>query len=437
MYAKIQNNGVCPVDRFFVLGLTTSRSNDEKIGQFGSGAKHAMFTLLRAGLDVVIYSGHSRITFLTKDEISGGHEYKKVFAVVDGVEHPLNIALSFGELDWKNAVDMAMRELIANAIDASDSIEDVLVAITTGNPEPCDGKTTVYVEANQDVKNYVGDLEHRFLQFDGKDYKTGQIIDKDVSDKVRFYHKGVFVKFGQTNSLFDYNFGDDMAIDESRNMEAHNCSSIVAKYLSKDPQRLRKIFRVLNKSDKYYETELYSFTLEHQAAFNSEIWQKAWEMEYGPKALVVHIDNGHLVEKAMENGYRCILVANNSWYGALIKAGIKTPISVIDELDENGNEILLPSPLISHNVQVVWEWFEELNMTLDKNKPSVVMFKSNTGKPIMGFVKDDCIYINEEAQSSVQTVFEELSHYISGHMDETRAFQNFLIEYAVRRSNDS
>ena len=155
MYAKIQNPGVCPTDRFTILGLTTSRNSQEKIGQFGSGAKHAILTLLRAGVSFVIYSGCTKINFFTKTKVSGGHEYEQVYVSIDGEETALNVALGFGELDWKESIEMAMRELIANAIDASLDINDVMVTIT--NQEPCgyDNKTTIYVDANLDIQNYV------------------------------------------------------------------------------------------------------------------------------------------------------------------------------------------------------------------------------------------------------------------------------------------
>ena len=42
MFLMIANNGVAPVQSFTVLGVSTARGNSDKIGQFGSGAKHGL-----------------------------------------------------------------------------------------------------------------------------------------------------------------------------------------------------------------------------------------------------------------------------------------------------------------------------------------------------------------------------------------------------------
>jgi hypothetical protein len=434
MYAKIQNNKTCPVDRFLVLGLTTSRDNDNAIGQFGSGSKHAVFTLLRAGLEVVIYPGQSEIRFKTKTKISGGHEYHQIYAIVDGEEQSMNVALDFGELDWKNEIDMAMRELVANAIDSSDSIYDVMISCGDYTPSPCENKTTVFVKANQEVKDYIADLDNRFLQFDGNEYKEGQIITKENEDKVRFYHKGVFVRFGDTNSLFDYNFGDDIKIDESRNLDNVSMASAVAGYLSKSSHHLYSILKILNSNKSYYETELYSFSLERGARNNKEIWQAAWNRVFGPKSVIVHVSDGYIIDKARNKDYKCILIQNNSWYSALVKAGIPTPMQVLEDVSKDGHEIIHPTSLLRSNFERVWDWFLQFDMNNDKLKPNLFMFRTQiSGTKIkMGYREDDGIYINEECQTSLRTIFHEISHYISDAGDETREFEQFLVDFAVK-----
>ena len=60
MFLCVQNPGVAPVEGFTLLGVSTSRGETGTIGQFGSGAKHAINTLLRAGLKLTIYCGKTR-----------------------------------------------------------------------------------------------------------------------------------------------------------------------------------------------------------------------------------------------------------------------------------------------------------------------------------------------------------------------------------------
>ena len=55
MYLLVQNPGVAPVEGYTLLGVSTTRNCGVAgtIGQFGSGAKHAINTLLRAGLKLL------------------------------------------------------------------------------------------------------------------------------------------------------------------------------------------------------------------------------------------------------------------------------------------------------------------------------------------------------------------------------------------------
>ena len=71
MFLCIQNPGVAPVEGFTLLGVSTTRDCgvEGTIGQFGSGNKHAINVLLRAGLKVIVYCGKTRLDFQTRDEV--------------------------------------------------------------------------------------------------------------------------------------------------------------------------------------------------------------------------------------------------------------------------------------------------------------------------------------------------------------------------------
>jgi hypothetical protein len=68
MQLLIQNPGVSPIEGFLLLGVSMTRDCgvEGTIGQFGSGTKHAINVLLRAGLKVVVYCGKTRLEFLTR-----------------------------------------------------------------------------------------------------------------------------------------------------------------------------------------------------------------------------------------------------------------------------------------------------------------------------------------------------------------------------------
>ena len=64
----ISNKGEIPLHMLSHLGISTSRNDSSKIGQFGSGAKHGILTALRHGIDLEIWSGQNKILPASEDE---------------------------------------------------------------------------------------------------------------------------------------------------------------------------------------------------------------------------------------------------------------------------------------------------------------------------------------------------------------------------------
>jgi hypothetical protein len=185
-YLLIQNRGEAPVEAFTLLGASLSRSDGGLIGQFGSGAKLAITTLLRKGLKVTIYTGLTRLEFKTKvitinDGIEERQE-RQVYVQFGGTSKKkldLGWVVGFGELDW-DGEDMAIREFVGNAIDRTikqgDSVRDahtdrdLAVEIVSEDARRAQaGYTRVFIEANEACENYVDELPRRFLHFTNVD----------------------------------------------------------------------------------------------------------------------------------------------------------------------------------------------------------------------------------------------------------------------------
>ena len=122
-YLLIQNHGEAPIDGYITLGYSSTRNCgiDGAIGQFGSGAKHAINLCLRHGLPVWVYCGRTRLEFsLEKEVIDDGLNEETVYHVVyrkgNNEYCRTGWVLDFGVLDWDD-VGMGVRELISNAID--------------------------------------------------------------------------------------------------------------------------------------------------------------------------------------------------------------------------------------------------------------------------------------------------------------------------------
>lgn len=225
-YVVIENSGICPVQGFSVLGVSTARGKATKIGQFGTGCKQAVNLLIRKGLTPVIFCGEQKLEFTTKPEMMEDKAYDRVF--MNG--EPLGFSTEFGALDW-NDTGMAIREFVSNAWDSGNCtvrLSEIL--------EAKKDHTRVYIPYCPEVKEYVNNLRRNFLQFDELHEK--KYLNKEDPTKVRIYRRGVYVRTlelpEQHISLLDYNI--DIPIDESRNFTSSGAEAEVKKMIWRDPE---------------------------------------------------------------------------------------------------------------------------------------------------------------------------------------------------------
>ena len=272
----IQNRGVAPVEAFTLLGASLSRDESSLIGQFGSGAKLAITTLLRAGLNVTIFCGKTRLDFKTKPiTISDGiveKEEQQVYVQFGGTSKKkldLGWTLGMGALDWRNS-DMAIREFVANAIDRTvkqgDSVKDAhtdcdlhIGLVEDERVRAQDGYTRVFIDANEECEKYVANLNKHFLHFTSIPISQ-QILPKEGRGKSRIYLEGVFVceLKDSADALCDYNFRKgQIEIDESRNLNEYVVRAAIGRlYKNADVPDLVRVLTALDRGEACLETGL-------------------------------------------------------------------------------------------------------------------------------------------------------------------------------------
>ena len=67
-YLTIVNKGIVDINSFRLLGASSKRNDETKIGFFGSGLKYAIAYLLRQGIELKVFAGNEEIIFSTKSE---------------------------------------------------------------------------------------------------------------------------------------------------------------------------------------------------------------------------------------------------------------------------------------------------------------------------------------------------------------------------------
>jgi hypothetical protein len=436
-YLLIQNKGEAPVEAFTLLGASLSRSDDGLIGQFGSGAKLAITTLLRAGLKVTVYCGLTRLEFKTKTiTINDGLEEqqkRQVYVQFGGTSKKkldLGWVLDFGALDWQNT-DMAIREFVANAIDRTikqgDDVReahtdcDLIVGIVPEDARRAQaGYTRVFVEANDSAQEYVDNLPHKFLHFSSVDLNKRILPKLGDRRKAQIYYNGVFVREldSHPDSIADYNFtGGQITIDESRNLDEYSARASIARlYRDGSHDDVVRFLRAVDKGIECQETKLDCYKVACSQA------------------------DGIVGEIARRKGFNLGIIAEPSMMEIIKSFEIPTTDNVLSGEERRGRTITAPTFEAIDAVDTVWEWIAATDLIdMEKcPKPIIKGFDeiTNAESDCFGFVKPggDTVHIRNDLGGDIllETALEEVTHYVTGSGDKTRDFQNFLMRLLIR-----
>ena len=452
MYLMIQNPGVCPVEGFTVLGLSSSRGKESAIGQFGSGTKHATNLLLRNSLGPQIFCGLRRLHFFTKPKkMEDGlteTDYNGVFLNDDGDIKDLGYALEYGEIDWQD-LTMALREYVCNAIDrtvaefGTHKHKDLVVDVT-GTPAPRDGCTRIYIPWSKEIQEFVNELPVRFLHFfgDGNSINV-PLINRTKEGKARVYRKGVFIREMSRESTFDYNFNEEVKIDEARNLSEYGVRQVAVKYvlMHATVPELSKMFRQIMKARVTFEASFNSYdTGDILTVDVCEKIRVAWA-DASDGGIMIKSDMGLIADQCRRKGHHIAIMPSDGWFEILKKCAVPTWISILSQDESEGIDICVATPDVKEVLEECWNRLWGCGLIPSYNeKPAIASFNmapTDGEESIFGMCRRGKILINMSiAQGKCEhlysTMLEELAHYITKSGDTSRDLQNFAFTAAVK-----
>jgi hypothetical protein len=450
MYLMIRNPGVADYRGFCLIGASTSRTTEATIGQFGSGSKLSIALLLRNNIRPVIFTGNLKMEFFSKPETMNGQTFNRVCLKfggkdVDGTSKTTTeeqgFCLEWGEQDWDN-VHMAVREFVSNAIDGSivngGTYKDVELEIV-GAPRAKAGYTSVFLPYTTEVESVYRDLGIAFLHFGHAEHLQEKLLPKlDEDNQVRIYKKGVLAAKFEGPSVFDYNLGNELTLDESRNASEYDVRSAVAEAIAEaDPAQIVKLLAHMTSSADVWEAKLHESRLasryvsEEVHEGRARNWQLAWMAFAGKDGVAT--SGLSLMNKFVEaKGYRPVSILSNSWLRALGAYGIATEMTVLSRSEQEGKELLPPTSDMIEAVDWSWGLAESFALTNGKRKPEVKMFKEimKAEAQCRGFYENNCVYLHTDLLSGFllnKVALEECVHHITGATDNSRDFQDYLL----------
>ena len=472
MFLCVQNPGAAPVEGFTLLGVSTTRDCgvEGAIGQFGSGNKHAINVLLRAGLKVFVYCGRTRLDFQTRDdEIDDGltrKPIKRVVCKLGGTSTrtiDLGWVLDFGAIDWTD-VSMALREFVSNAIDRTlreengefiPAMQDGRLAVTTVDDDKVkakDGYTRVYVESNEAVQRYVSELPKRFLHFSADPSQVKRAFlpksDRNINGKrtAVIYRAGVHVREIEDcadASVYDYNFtADQLAIDECRNSSDWTIRAAIAKlYCKATTRELIPVFQALVDQKEVFEARLDPDYIaptwcEAPKEEQKQSWQKAWQAVAADAVLCG--PSASITEFVGRKGFEAKSIKSDNLVKAAQRFGIKTDYDVLSGAEKNGHEKLPATEAAQAAVDEVWGWLTTYKLTNGREKPAVGCFRDvmNAGSRTFGFQDATGVYVADDqagvrSAPLLKTVLEECLHWVTDAGDNSRDLQDIAFRMIV------
>ena len=314
-YIMIENSGEADLMSFILMGASPKRNDPNKIGMFGTGAKHAIAWMLRNHLSFIIYSGNNKFEFITEDIMLKDKTFKRIVAVInDSRKEYTSMVTDLGELDW--SAWKVVREIVCNAIDEGNWNIVNKTDIVQSKP----GYTRAYLEINRDLLAVIDEWD-KYFTFDREgvlfENEHGKIITNLYPNKQLIYRKGVLVFENDAPALFSYDLYN-VAITEDRVIKDTHRANVEVSLLVAACDSGRVIGNILNAFEKdvtTYETKNLSF--DSWFASRNYKFSEAWMDRIGDRKILIRGRDEIRAQRLPANEY---IMLNEDLGKALIKA---------------------------------------------------------------------------------------------------------------------
>jgi hypothetical protein len=414
MFLSITNKGEMQQEAMTLLGASTKRGDDTKIGFFGSGLKYAMAVLIREDIKFHIYSGKSEVKITTQPVNFRGKEFQRI--CVNG--EPTSMTTDMG-VDWEPW--FALREVLCNAIDEGSHTIDMVEKVKGAK-----GVTTFAVEMSSSLNNVMEFWQKYFCEKRPDvvlAVNASQVFHGDDKELI-VYRRGVRCHHERTKALFHYNM-QWAEINESRVLSSQwSFNRSLVQWLAKhaNEEIARRIV------DNFYGT--YEATLDWDC--DDMTFSNEWLAIIGNRALVAQEVTGYFMEDIAEGA----LVLPHSLVKGL-KNYFKDKVRVLGRSDKYGNRIVVD--MDERKKTMLTDVLGFLKKSgIDCTYPVHLAKFKNSYTHGEADKDEGQIYIAEATFDNGKrylalTLMEEMMHLKSGAGDGSRSFQNYIISELLKR----
>lgn len=387
MTVSFQNVGRIDLQAAMTFGVSAKVTNNP-IGFFGTGLKYAIATILRNGGKVVINDGEKSHTFSVKGRTDrNGQDYWSVF--MGNTDLRFSVMLGRNWEAWH-----AFREMYSN-------VKDEAGYATNRALKPRPNHTTITVSGWDDFDKAFENRSNYFLE-DRKPLRVGSHLEVYDGPSHGVYYRGILIhQFPpETTSEFTYNLTASVTLTEDRTMKYPYLINTYVGHCWLTSSEPNLLAEALTASRGTLEAEL-NYT------------------DVGYDASDVFLDAVMALRKSAMSG-----LVNKSATDMLDKVRPVTDSTDVVELTAQ-QEAELEAAL-----RILETRFSDV-----RTVPLLPV--STLGPGIYGLARKGKMYISLRCFEAglvqlVGTIFEEYSHITKDFRDESRDFQNYLINLVAQ-----
>jgi len=413
-WVQITNKGEIELGGLHLMGVSSKREDEDKIGFFGSGNKYALALLLREKIPVRIFSGKKEVRIETEQVMFRGKLFEQI--VIDGEKTSLTTSMG---PDWETW--FAIRELYCNAVD--EGSPDIKI---TQEPKGVAGKTSVFVALTVQLEDFFKNIE-RFILLGGR---TNRSIENTGYGKVELlaregeeficYRKGIRIyPKNATKSLYWYNF-DKIEINESRTYQyEHQVKERIASYFAVTSNKMTIENYLRNWKGNFEE----NLNWEYVSDKLSDMWHSILlGKRVYPENLAIH--SGDFEGKS-----------NSFIVPEQLAMKISKQFKDIEVVGMKGDKQFKELVATTAEEKLISTAIEQLTNVGYRIDSKIVIVETMTSDVIAWYDKEsDIIYHARKHLNSIKevknTLLEEHFHAI-GHNDGQREFVTFLIDELI------
>lgn len=423
MYIEISNSGEIEVESFKLLGASTKRDEDGKIGFFGSGIKYSIAYLLRNNLSFKVFSGENEVVFSIQPTTFRDKSFDKI--LVNGTETSLTTSWGPNWTKWQ-----IFREIISNALDEG----GFNLAKTDGISGEA-GKTKIFLKYS-DFEGYYKNISNFFLL---GDKNVAGIIQKDEPSDLIVYKMGVRVVQEVTEdqstklpaSAFNYNI-PSISLNEERVADRWQIEYLSSRLLMSltDKSTITRLYNLLTSESN---CSLFEYKVLEGSIYAepSKEWLEVIESSpytLAPKSSMVGLTENRGEKFIRKHNVRSI---PDSLYNRLKEVFLEQFTKNIDKISGISGEYV-ELEITRNQKKLINQALEKISEAgIDIRYPIKVVSFFKEGS-IMGMAKDETIFLSDKVFDVgvlyvISTIIEEYIHLKHAVRDETRQFQDVAL----------